>query len=247
MRHTFRYVVPVVPAAGADLSLDEAASHHLARVVRRRPGDTVEVIAPSGEIWSCEVLDPGPPAVLRMGAAPRPAPVVPPVDLWVGLCDASRLEMLAGKAAELGVRSLTVMGTARARRVPDARSWARRAERMARVAEAAARQSGRGAWPAPGPLVPLDDVLTQIAPEQGIILDPRAAVPLADLMRTRPATEPVSILVGPDTGFDEAEVDQVVAHGLAAAVLIPGMLRAETAAIAAAVVAIAVRGTAGEG
>lgn len=241
MRHVFRYVVEDEPRAGEAVVLAESESHHLARVVRRRAGDEVEVIAPSGDLWPCRVVDPGPPAVLEVTGASRPAPVVPPVHLRVGLCDAGRLDLVAEKAAELGALSLEVVVTARARRVPDARAWARRAERMARVAEAAARQSGRGTWPAPGALVPFEYVLNETVPEQGIILDPRAAAPLAEVLRAHPAAAPVTILVGSDTGFDDAEVQAAHARGLAAATLGPGMLRTETAAIAAAALATAGR------
>lgn len=246
MRHVFRYVVGTEPSEGEQLMLAEGDSHHLANVVRRRAGDGVEVIAPSGHLWPCEVVVPGPPAVVRVAGPARLAPLVPPVHLWVGLAEAGRLDTVAEKAAELGVRSLGVMVTARARRVPDERAWAKRAERMARVAEAAARQSGRGAWPAPGPLVPFGHVLHETVPEQGVVLDPRAAAPMADILRARPGNQPVAILVGPDTGFDDDEVHAAVSRGLAIASLGEGMLRAETAAIAAAVMATIGR-DAGEG
>lgn len=245
MRHVFRYVVGAEPVEGRPVLLDDADAHHLARVVRRRAGDPVEVIAPSGAIWPCVVADPGPPATLEVVGAPRPPVPVPPVDLFVGLCDAGRLDLVAEKAAELGVRSLVVMSTARAKRVPDEAAWARRADRMARVAEAAARQSGRGTWPAPGPLVPFDHVLSQIVPEQGVILDPRAAAPLAEAVRARPSHDALALMVGPDTGFDDAEVQAAAARGIQAASLGQGMLRAETAAIAGA--AIATSGRMGAG
>ena len=241
MRHVFRYVVEDEPRAGEAVVLAEPESHHLARVVRRRAGDEVEVIAPSGDLWPCCVVDPGPPAVLEVAGAPRPGPTVPPVHLRVGLCDASRLDLVAEKAAEMGVLSLAVMVTARDRRVPDARAWSRRAERMARVAEAAARQSGRGTWPAPGALVPFDHVLNETVPEQGIIMDPRAAAPLAEVLRAHPAAAPVTILVGSDTGFGDAEVQAARERGLTPASLGPGMLRTETAAIAAAALGTAGR------
>lgn len=241
MRHVFRYVVGAEPMEGHPVLLGEADAHHLARVVRRRAGDAVEVIAPSGAIWPCVVADPGPPVVLEVSGGPRPPVPVPPVDLFVGLCDAGRLDLVAEKAAELGVRSLVVMSTARARRVPDEAAWGRRAHRLARVAEAAARQSGRGSWPAPGPLVPFGRVLDQIVPEQGVILDPRAAAPLAEAVRIRRPADPLALVVGPDTGFDDAEVQAAVARGIRAVSLGQGMLRAETAAIAGAVLATAGR------
>ena len=239
--HRFRYVVDAEPAPGTAVLLGDGDSHHLARVVRRRAGDAVEVIAPSGLIWPCAVDDPGPPAVLRVIGDPRPAPAAPPVDLWVGRCDAGRLDLIAEKAAELGARSLGVVVTARARRVPDAAAWARRADRMARVAEAAARQSGRGTWPAPGALIPFEHVLSQIVPEQGVILDPRATAPLAQVLRARPHDAPVALLVGPDTGFADDELEAAAARGIAPAGLGEGMLRTETAAIAALALATAGR------
>lgn len=237
MRHVFRYVVAEQPAEGVEMVLDEADSHHLATVVRRRAGDAAELIAPSGDLWPCEVVEPGPPSRVRVTGPPRTPPRVRPVHLWVGLAEGGRLDLIAEKAAELGVSSLGVMVTARAKRVPDDRAWGKRAERMSRVAEAAARQSGRGRWPAPGPLVPFGHVLTDTAPEQGVMLDPRAAAPLADILRARPGDQAVTLLVGPDTGFDDAEVAAAHARGIATAGMGEGMLRAETAAIAAAVLA----------
>jgi 16S rRNA (uracil1498-N3)-methyltransferase len=193
-------------------------------------------------MWPCRVVDTGPPAVVEVTGPARPAPRVRPVHLRVGLCDAGRLDLVAEKAAELGATSLEVVVTSRARRVPDAGAWQRRADRMARVAEAAARQSGHGAWPAPGALVPFVHVLTETVPEQGIILDPRAAAPLAEVIRARPAVQPLTILVGPDTGFSEDEMAAALRHGLASASLGEGMLRTETAAIAACALAAACGG-----
>jgi 16S rRNA (uracil1498-N3)-methyltransferase len=246
MRHLFRYVVDQAPVVGASMTLADDGSHHLARVVRRRPGDEVEVIAPDGALWPCEVVDAGPPSVVRVTGPGRPGPRVAPVDLWVGLCEPGRLDLVVEKAAELGIRRVDVMVTARAKRVPDEAAWARRMERMARVAEGAARQSGRGTWPVPGPLVPFAHVLNHIAPEQGIVLDPRAATPLAGVLAARPGGAAVTVLVGPDTGFSGAEVDAAIAAGAAAAGLGGGMLRTETAAIAAATLALAARGGLGD-
>lgn len=246
MRHLFRYVVDGAPVEGAVLTLPADDSHHLARVVRRRPGDAVEVIAPGGDLWPCEVVDAGPPSVVRVAGPPRPGPRPAPVDLWVGLCEPGRLDMVVEKAAELGVRRLGVMATSRAKRVPDDAAWSRRVERMTRVAEAAARQSGRGTWPVPGPLVPFAHVLTTIAPEEGIVLDPRASASLAGVLGARPGDAAVTLLVGPDTGFSGDEVDAAIAAGVTPAALGDGMLRAETAAIAAATLALAARGGLGD-
>ena len=44
MRHTFRYLAATPPPPGGEVTLSAADSHHLTRVVRRGPGDAVELI-----------------------------------------------------------------------------------------------------------------------------------------------------------------------------------------------------------
>lgn len=55
--------------------------------------------------------------------------------------------------------------------------------------------------------------------------------------------EPLTVLVGPDTGFTDAEVDAACATGMTSAHMGAGMLRTETAAIAAATLALRSLGT----
>ncbi len=237
-RHVFRYLVDDQPAEGAELVLDADDSRHLVKVVRRAVGDPVEVIGPDGAMWPCTVVATGSPAVLRVDGPARPAPPVAPLDLWVGLAEAGRLDLVAEKTAELGVARLGVVVTERARRVPDHAQWARRQQRMDRVAVAAARQSGRGVRPAPMGLVPFAHVLETTTPGQGIVLDPRAGDSLAGVLAAHGAGSPLTLLVGGDTGFADHEVDAAVAAGFRAARMGDGMLRAETAAIAAATLAL---------
>lgn len=238
MRHVFRYLVDEEPVEGGEIALTDEDSRHLVKVVRRQLGDAVEIIAPGGALWPCQVVGTGNPAVLRVTGPSRPAPPVAPLALWVGLAEPGRLDLVAEKAAELGVRDLGVVVTARAKRVPDPDSWARREARMQRVAVSAARQSGRGVRPVPMGLVPFAHVLETTAPGQGIILDPRAGDSLADVIGGRDPGAALTLLVGGDTGFSGDEADAAVAAGFAAANLGPGVLRAETAAIAAATLAL---------
>ena len=238
MRHVFRYLVDEDPVDGAEIVLSDDDSRHLVKVVRRQVGDGVEVIAPSGDLWPCEVVSTGNPAVVRVAGPARPAPYVPPLTLWVGLAEPGRLDLIAEKAAELGVRDLGVVVTERAKRVPDPDAWERRQARMQRVAVAAARQSGRGVRPVPRGLVPFAHVLETTDPGQGIILDPRAGDSLAQVIGGRDSGAPMTLLVGGDTGFTDAEADAAAAAGFHAAHMGSGVLRAETAAIAAATLAL---------
>jgi 16S rRNA (uracil1498-N3)-methyltransferase len=240
VRHVFRYLAPEPPAAGREMTLPEDDGRHLARVVRRRPGDPVELIDADGRLWAATVVSLEPRATVRVGEAPpRPAPVAP-IALYQGLAEWGRIDVLVEKAVELGVGEITLFTSERARRVPAPEAWERRRARLARVAEAAARQAGRPPLAPLRGLVPFGDVLAAITPGEGYLIDPRGERPLPSAIDTGSAASArVALVVGPDAGFSEAELDAARAAGLRVAHLGPVVLRAETAAIAAVTLAAA--------
>ena len=139
------------------------------------------------------------------------------------------------KITEIGVRRMTVFRSERAGRVPDAAAFARRRERMSRVAEAAMRQSGHAAGPGIEGIADLDDVLAGWG-EGAILVDPRGTETLGGVLRRR-GGGPIRLVIGPDAGFSEDEVTRARAAGCDVARLGEGILRAETAAITAAAIA----------
>ena len=111
-----------------------------------------------------------------------------------------------------------------------------------RVAAAAARQSGRAPLGRVRGLVPFGDVITAIPAGEGYLIDPRGDAPLLSALRAVDAPDArIAVVVGPQAGFSEGEVDLARRAGLAVCTLGPAVLRAETAAIAAVAVAAAAR------
>jgi 16S rRNA (uracil1498-N3)-methyltransferase len=157
------------------------------------------------------------------------------VALYLGLADWARVDLVVEKAAELGVRDVVLIVSDRARRVPDAEAWARRRERLARVAQSAARQSGQAWLPRLRGLVRFADAVAEIPTGEGCLIDPRgdAAISAAVGRSGRAA-----LLVGPQAGFSEAEVAQARAAGFAVCGLGPAVLRTETAALVAVTLAL---------
>ncbi len=243
MRHTFRVVVTEPVAPDTDVVVSDADAHHLLRVVRRDVGDDVEIIDGAGQIWPATISARDPHCRLRTGGAPRPAPGLIDVVLAIGLAEPGRLDLVVEKAAELGVREVIVFASERARRVPTPEAFTRRRDRMTRVAEASARQSGRAGMTTCEGLVAFADVLTQ-AQNQGYLLDARGDVGLRDALASS-ATASSVIIVGPDTGFSSAEVDAARAAGVTVCRTGMATLRMETAAIAAAVMAADAHGQLG--
>jgi 16S rRNA (uracil1498-N3)-methyltransferase len=239
--HTFRYRVTAAPVPGGRVVLDSGDAHHLARVVRRAPGDAVEVIAPAGEIWPATVVAVAPDAVVEMGAGPLRRAAAAPLTLYVGLCEWGRLDIAVEKCTELGIARMVVFAGARSKRVPDGAAWDRRRERLLRVAGAATRQSGQPAVPDVDGMLSFDDVLADIDGDTAVVLDPSGAVPLADAVGGLTGV-PLALVTGPDSGFDADELARARAAGATVCHLGRNTLRAETAVIVAAGIAMAVTG-----
>lgn len=233
MKHRFRYIVEgVAPDRVVDLAPGDA--HHLTRVVRRDVGDSVEILDEHGNVWDGVVEKTGPAVRVRVASAPRAAPRRPDVELAIGLADWGRMDLVVEKITEIGVRRMTVFRSERAGRVPDAAAFARRRERMSRVAEAAMRQSGHAVAPEIAGIADLGDVLAEWG-EGTVLVDPRGTDTLGGVLRRR-AGGPIRLVIGPDAGFSEDEVTRARAAGCDVARLGEGILRAETAAIAAAAI-----------
>ena len=149
---------------------------------------------------------------------------------------------------ELGVAECVVMTTARVRRAPGADAWRRRGARLERLVAAASRQCGRPRLMPVRGLVPFAAIVAETAPGTGFLVDPRAGVALDAAARAAGAPQGAwTIAVGPEAGFAPEEADAARAAGWRACALGPRVLRAETAAIAAAVIAGAAAGGFGAG
>lgn len=236
MKHTFRSTVGDVPQPGVVVMLGVDDGHHLIRVARRGVGDATEVIGPDGQIWPAVIEAVGPPVQLRVGDTPRRGPSVVPIDLYIGSLEWGRFDLVIEKCTEIGIASVTMFSSERAGRKADQQGFDRRRERLDRLADAAAKQSGQGRRPALRGLVPFSAVIQAIPPGAGFVVDARGERTLGQALRAA-APERAAIVVGSDAGFSEAEIDQARQAGVAICGLGASTLRAETAALVAVAVA----------
>ncbi len=209
----------------------EGADHrHLFRARRLQVGDRVRLVdGRGGARWSVVDRVAARRAVLRVeGAAPAFEPARR-VALFVSAVRPERAVWLVEKATELGLRELQWFVSERtSRSLPE-----RALERQRRVAKSALEQSG-GAWlPAIAAPVPLAEAAVGAG---SVVLHPGAATPFAAV-----AGRAAAVVVGPEGGFSEQEIEELAGRGAVAAHLGARVLRTETAAVAA--LALALRGT----
>jgi 16S rRNA (uracil1498-N3)-methyltransferase len=228
-------------AAGREIELEPARAHYLRSVLRLGPGAAVAVFNAEDGEWLCRIAGIGKNGA-RLTAERQlrsPEPGGEP-DLWLLFAPIkrARLDWLVEKATELGVAALLPVWTARTqvervnldRLRAHAVEAAEQSERLSVPELRAPERLGRllATWPGARRLVVCD--------ESG------AGEPISDAA-ARLSPGPVALLVGPEGGFDETELDAIGKLSFVTRVgLGPRVLRGETAALAAVAVFQAIAG-----
>lgn len=233
---TPRLFVEAELAPGA-LRIDGPAAHYLIHVMRVKPGDPVKLFDDATGEWlgvaaAVNKRD----LMLDITERLRERETVP--DLW--LCAAplkkGRIDWMAEKACELGVARLMPVITRRA--VVDKF----KADRLRAHLIEAAEQCGRTALPELAEPVKLPALLKAWPADRALFFaDETGGIPAFAAMRERPG--PAAILIGPEGGFDAEEREAIRALPQAVGITLgPRILRADTAAAAAAAVWMAAAG-----
>jgi 16S rRNA (uracil1498-N3)-methyltransferase len=194
------------------LSTDD--DHHLRRVLRIRDSDEITLGDGAGS-WLAARLRPEGVSVESdpiFEAPPHPAAVVSAIP------KGDRPEWIVQKLTEIGVTSIGFMDCARSVVRWDAGRAERQIERMRRVAREAAMQSRRLWIPRVLDVMPFGEATTS----------PRCAI--ADPGGDALSDDVETVLVGPEGGFTEGEINSVERR----VALSRNVLRVETAALAAA-------------
>jgi 16S rRNA (uracil1498-N3)-methyltransferase len=227
------------PEPGEAVILSSEDAGHAVRSLRLRVGDEFTSSDGRGAVATCRVvraerlLVEG--EVVGRSVEPRPRP-----SLCVVLAPpkGDRLTWAVQKLVEVGADEIVLVEASRAvRRWPGERAD-RVGPRLAAVSREAAKQSRRRFEPSVSGPVPWDEAV--VPPPRGVlvVLWERAG---DGLLETLPPDVPdeVTLVIGPEGGIPEEEVRAAERAGAVVASLGPNVLRTETAAVAAAAVALA--------
>ena len=226
-----RLFVDADAAIGEAICFDSDEARHLARVLRLGEGDIIHAVDGRGHELTVRLR--------RVGARGAEGVVVSRVarrtesplalTLVQGIVKGDKLDAIIRMATELGVCRIEPIVTERTVAGAEPERWPHRSTRWRRVAKEAAKQCGRAVLPEIAPPRSLDGWLAERDPADLIVcfwereptpLD--AALPASGVAR-------ISVVVGPEGGLSEAEVDRLRAAGALVVGLGPRILRAETA------------------
>jgi 16S rRNA (uracil1498-N3)-methyltransferase len=216
-------------ASGRAVQLAREQVHYLRTVLRAEIGAELALFNGRDGEWRGRIETVAKAAcMVRLGERMRPQ--APEPDLWLLFAPVkrTRIDFIVEKATELGVSALKPVFTryTQMTRV--------NTERLRAVAVEAAEQSERLSIPAivePEPLA--DAIQAWPRPRHLLICDERGGAPaIGEALAHAPAM--AAILIGPEGGFADGELDDLAKLDFVSRVgLGPRILRADTAAVAA--------------
>lgn len=233
------------PLRPGPVELTGPEAHHLAQVSRLRPGDVVRLFNGDGHEYPARVVAVHKRAVaLEVEVVTRPAREAPfRLEVAAALPKGDRGQFLVEKLTELGVTTFIPLACQRS--IVHPREG--RLDRLGRYVIEASKQCGRNVLMAVGAVTDWASYCAAAGPATLSLLAhpaPHDAAarpgPLARQVRAARQQAPglaLRLAVGPEGGFNDAELALARASGWLPLDLGPRILRIETAALAAAVLA----------
>ena len=222
------------PITDGDISIFGADAHHLARVLRMKPGEMIAVSGSDGVDRICRLEKVDGECVTAKVIKTEKNPAEPPYRavLYQGMPKGDKTDVIVQKAVELGVDTVVFAVTERSVARPDSKTLAKKTERFNRISESAAAQSGRGRVPEVRCVEGFGAVLNEAkTADLALFCYEGGGENIADILRgAAPSGERrIAIIIGPEGGFSDKEADAAREAGIRFCSLGGRILRTETA------------------
>ena len=206
-------------------------ANHIARVLRFRVGETVTVCDMQRREYLCELLQVTPELVVAQILSSQENDTEPTYRaiLYQALPKGDKMDTLIQKAVECGVSEIVPFASEHCVVKLDAAGGKKKQERWQKIAESAAKQSGRGTVPAVREPIPYAQAVTETSQAQVGFLcyEGERSLALGQLLPDQ--AEQIAFLIGPEGGFSQKEVALAKELGVPSVGLGKRILRTETA------------------
>lgn len=156
------------------------------------------------------------------------------VCVYVGFPKADKLEHVIQKATELGAAEIVAFPSARCVSKLDEKSLSKKIERWQKIAASAAEQSGRGRIPVVVVLSSFAEALKRsLEADKSILFYENESATTLHMALEGQCFRSISLITGPEGGFEELEVTQAARSGIQICTLGKRILRCETAPLCA--------------
>lgn len=209
---------------------------HIATVLRGRVGDALTLCDGMGMDYECKISDLEYGVVAEIiSKAPCAGEPKTKITLYQGLPKADKMELIIQKCVELGVDRIVAVATERAIVKLDKKED-KKLERWQKIAESAAKQSGRGKIPqVHNKVLRFKEAVNAAVQELDAVVIPYEKEEINDIrafVKEFKGTS-VGIFIGPEGGFSAEEITLAEEAGIGSITLGKRILRTETAGMVA--------------
>lgn len=213
--------------------------NHMVNVLRMKQGEAFMANDGCGKEYYCILEQPREEEVrakiayVRAGEQELPCPIT----LYQGLPKGDKLELIIQKTVELGVTRIVPVSMKRSVVKVDEKKAEHKRARWQAISEAAAKQSGRGSIPEVSLPMSFKDAMEEAAGADVKLFPYELAGEESPMAVTREKLsaicpgQSVAVFIGPEGGFDDAEVELARETGYEPITLGKRILRTETAGL----------------
>jgi 16S rRNA (uracil1498-N3)-methyltransferase len=227
-----RVYIDLPLAADTAVTLPAEVSHHIGRVLRMRPGQSLQIFNGTGGYYDAAITSISKRAVEVLTAVHHTEERESALHMVLaqGLSRGQHMDYTVQKAVELGVSRIIPLLTEYSNVQLSEERTGNRLQHWMRIIIHACEQSGRNRLPELSAPVHFSEWVQQEHQHLKLVLDPEAEQSFA---RIKHPTSGLIIMSGPEGGFSEGEIRQAMAHDFINIRIGPRILRTETAAVAA--------------
>ncbi|MGY3570848.1 16S rRNA (uracil(1498)-N(3))-methyltransferase [Vibrio sp. SCSIO 43135] len=214
------------------LALSDDAAGHIGRVLRMKEGQDVLLFDGSGAEFPATISSVGKKNVDVNITERIERSSESPLDLHLGqvVSRGDKMEFTIQKSVELGVNTITPLISERCGVKLDQKRFEKKLAQWQKIAISACEQCGRNTVPVIRPIMQLEQWCAEQTDALKLNLHPRAKYSINTLPTP---IEKVRLLIGPEGGLSEQEIDMTQDYQFEETLLGPRVLRTETAALTA--------------
>lgn len=206
-------------------------AHHISRSLRMASGEIIEVCDMQKNLYTCELNGFFDGCVTAKVIGESKVDTEPPVfiRLYQALAKGDKMETIIQKSIECGACEIVPFSSERCVVRLDKKDAQKKVERWQKIAEGAAKQSGRGMVPQVKGVISFKELLEDLSGTVLFCYEAEDTVSIKKALRERKIQGDVSIIVGSEGGFSQKEAKLLKENGAISVGLGKRILRCETA------------------
>lgn len=213
------------------ITIEGDDAHHISRSLRMAAGESIEVVDMQKNLYTCELFDFSEGNVRARVVEQGRAETEPPrfIRLYQALAKGDKMETIIQKSIECGACEIVPFSSERCVVRLDKKDAQKKVERWQKIAEGAAKQSGRGIVPQVKDVLSFKELLGNLSDTVLFCYEAEDTVSIKKALREQEIQGDVSIIIGSEGGFSQKEAGLLKEAGAISVGLGKRILRCETA------------------